>query len=96
METCLGWVLSGLVKNDYANNNAVQKVFKITKAQIDTTSDLIKENNKSLIESENSIEYKDRNYTVKLPWKGEYKNIPGNFIPARNRLFSLLKRLKKS
>ena len=51
METCLGWVLSGHVTTDYTNNNADENVFKITTAQIDTTPDLIKENDKSLIES---------------------------------------------
>ena len=119
METCLGWVLSGRVTTDYTNNNAIENVFKITTAQIDTTPDLFKENVKSLIESvknfwkvedtgihaerdssiknlENSVEYKDNQYTVKLPWKGEYKNIPDNFVPARNRLLSLLKRLSKN
>ena len=46
---------------------------------------------------ENSIEYKDNRYTVKLPWKGEYKNIPDNFVPARmNRLLSLLKRFSNN
>ena len=45
---------------------------------------------------ENSIEYKDSRYTVKLPWKGECKNIPDNFVPARNRLLSLLKRLSEN
>ena len=36
--------------NDYTNNNAFENAFKITAVQIDTTSDLIKENDKSLIE----------------------------------------------
>ena len=45
---------------------------------------------------ENSIEYKDSRYTVKLPWKCEYKNIPDNFVPARNTLLSLLERLSKN
>ena len=44
-------MLSRRVKNDYTNNNAVQNLFKITTAQIDTTPDLMKENDKSLIES---------------------------------------------
>ena len=119
METCLGSVLSRRVITDYTNNNAVENVFKITTAQIDTAPDLIKENDKSFIESvknfwkvedtgihaeqdsfmknfKNSIEYKDSRYTIKLPWKGEYKNIPDNFAPARNRLLSLLKRLSKN
>ena len=43
--------LSGRVTTDYTNNSAVENVFKITTAQIDTTLDLIKENDKSLIES---------------------------------------------
>ena len=43
--------LSGRVTTDYTNNNVVENVFKITTAQIDTTLDLIKENDKSLIES---------------------------------------------
>ena len=43
--------LSGRVTTDYTNNNAVENVFKITTAQIATTLDLIKENDKSLIES---------------------------------------------
>ena len=43
--------LSGRVTTDYTNNNAVENVFKITTAQIDTTLDLIKENDKSCIES---------------------------------------------
>ena len=34
--------------------------------------------------------------TVKLPWKSEYKNIPDNFVPERNRLLSLLKCLSKN
>ena len=34
--------------------------------------------------------------TVKLPRDAEYKNIPDNFVPARNRLLSLLKRLSKN
>ena len=50
-ETCLGWVLSGHVTTDYTNNNAVENVCKITTAQIDTKLDLIKENDKSLIEN---------------------------------------------
>ena len=50
MEIYLGWVLSRRVKNGFTNNNAVQNVFKITTAQIDTTPDSIKENSKSLIE----------------------------------------------
>ena len=114
METCLVWVLSGRITTDYTNNNAVENVFKITTAQIDTIPDLIKENVKSLIESvknfwkvedtgihaeqdsfmksfKNSIEYKDNQYTVKLPWKDEYENLPDNFVPARNR-----KRLSKN
>ena len=80
---------------------------------------MIKENDKSLIESvksfwkegntgvhaeqdsfikhfENSIEYMDGRYTVKLPLKDECKNIPGNFVPASNRLLSLLKRLSNN
>ena len=44
-------MLSRRVKNYYTNNNAVQNLFKITTAQIDTTPDLMKENDKSLIES---------------------------------------------
>ena len=50
IETCLGWVLSGRAIPDYINNNAVQNVFKILTAQIDTTPDSIEENDKSLIE----------------------------------------------
>ena len=51
----------------------------------------------SLIKNfENSIERKDSLYTVKFSWKGEHKNIPDNFVPARNRLLSLLKRLSKN
>ena len=34
--------------------------------------------------------------TVKLPRDAEYKNNPDNFVPARNRLLSLLKRLSKN
>ena len=45
---------------------------------------------------ENSSEYKNNKYTVKLHWEVEYKNIPDNFVPARNRLLSLSKPLKKS
>ena len=45
---------------------------------------------------ENSIERKDSLYTVKLSWKGEHKNILDNFVPARNRLLSLLKWLSKN
>ena len=37
METCLGWVLGGRATTDYTNNNAVENVFKIATAQIDTT-----------------------------------------------------------
>ena len=119
METCLDWMLGGRVTTDYTHNNAVENVFQITTAQIDTTPDLIKENDKSLIESikifwkveytsihaeqdsfiknfENSVEHQDSRYTVKLRWKGEYKNIPDNFVPARNRLLSLLKHLSKN
>ena len=51
MEICLGWLLSGRITTDYTNNIAVENVFKTTTAQIDTTPDLIKENDKSLIES---------------------------------------------
>ena len=36
--------------NDYTSNNAFENAFKITAVQIDTTPDLIKENDKSLIE----------------------------------------------
>ena len=43
-------MLTGCATTDYTNNNAVEKVFKIATAQIDTTPDLIKENDKSLIE----------------------------------------------
>ena len=50
METFLGWVLSGCVTFNYTNNNEAGNVFKITTTQIDTTLDLIKENDKSLIE----------------------------------------------
>ena len=118
METCLCWVLSGRVITDYTNKNTLQNVFKIITTQINTGIDLIKESDKSFIESvkifqkvedtgirseqdsfmknfENSIECKDSRYTVKLPWKGECKNIPDNFVPARNRLSSLLKHLLK-
>ena len=43
--------MSGLgVKTDYINNNTVENVFEIITAQIDTTPDLIKENDKFLIE----------------------------------------------
>ena len=45
---------------------------------------------------ENSIDCKDSRYTFKLPWKCEYKDIPDNFVPARNTLLSLLKRLSKN
>ena len=51
METCLGWVLSGRATTDYTNNSAVENDFKITTAQIDITPDLIKDNDKALIES---------------------------------------------
>ena len=38
----------------------------------------------SFIENfDNAIEYKDSRRTVTLPWKDEYKNIPGNFVPER-------------
>ena len=37
METCLGWVLGGRATTDCTNNNAVENVFKIATAQIDTT-----------------------------------------------------------
>ena len=119
MGTFLGWVLSGCVTFNHTNNNEAGNVFKITTTQIDTTLDLIKENDKSLIELlkifwkvedtgihveqdsfiknfENSVEYKDSQYIVKLPWKTEYKNILDNFIPVRNRLLSLLKGLSKN
>ena len=46
-----GVVFSGRVKTGYANNNLIQNAFKITTAQIDTISDLIKGNYKSLVES---------------------------------------------
>ena len=117
MEICLSWVLSGRATTDYTNN-AVENVFKIATAQTDTALELVKENDKFLIElvkklwkvedtgihvqqdtfiksSENSIEYKDSRYSVNLPWEVEYKNTPDNFLPARNRLLSLLKRLSK-
>ena len=104
---------------DYTDNNAVKNAFKIKTAQIDTTTNLIKENDRSLIELvkifwkvedtgihveqdsfiksfESSTEYRDSRYTIKLPWKGKYKNIQDNFLPARNRLFSFLKRLSKN
>ena len=38
----------------------------------------------------------DGRYIVKLPLKDECKNIPGNFVPASNRLLSLLKRLSNN
>ena len=63
METCLDWVLGGRVTTDYTHNNAVENVFQITTAQIDTTPDLIKENDKSLIES------------IKIFWKVEDTSI---------------------
>ena len=117
MEICLSWVLSGRATTDYTNN-AVENVFKIATAQTDTALELIKENDKFLIELvkklwkvedtgihvqqdsiiksfENSIEYKDNRYSVNLTWEAEYKNTPDNFLPARNRLLSLLKRLSK-
>ena len=50
MGTFLGWVLSGCVTFNHTNNNEAGNVFKITTTQIDTTLDLIKENDKSLIE----------------------------------------------
>ena len=34
--------------------------------------------------------------TVKLPQKSEYKNISDNFVPARNRLLSLLECFSKN
>ena len=103
--------MSGLgVKTDYINNNTVENVFEIITAQIDTTPDLIKENDKFLIELlkifweveetdihaeqdafikgfKNSAEHKDSQYTLKLPWKGEFKSMPDNFVPTWNRLF---------
>ena len=117
MEICLSLVLSGRATTDYTNN-AVENVFKIATAQTDTALELIKENDKFLIELvkklwkvedtgihvqqdsiiksfENSIEYKDNRYSVNLTWEAEYKNTPDNFLPARNRLLSLLKRLSK-
>ena len=115
-ETCLVRMLSGRVTTDYTNNNAVENVFEITTARIDKTPDLIKENDKSLIENfwkledvgihaeqdsfiknfENSSASKDSRYIIKLPWKGEYENTTDNFVPARNRLLSLLIRLSKN
>ena len=117
MEICLSLVLSGRATTDYTNN-AVENVFKIATAQTDTALELIKEDDKFLIELvkklwkledtgihvqqdsiiksfENSIEYKDNRYSVNLTWEAEYKNTPDNFLPARNRLLSLLKRLSK-
>ena len=117
MEICLSLVLSGRATTDYTNN-AVENVFKIATAQTDTALELIKEDDKFLIELvkklwkvedtgihvqqdsiiksfENSIEYKDNRYYVNLTWEAEYKNTPDNFLPARNRLLSLLKRLSK-
>ena len=112
--------MSGLgVKTDYINNNTVENVFEIITAQIDTTPDLIKENDKFLIELlkifweveetdihaeqdafikgfKNSAEHKDSQYTLKLPWKGEFKSMPDNFVPTWNRLLFLLKRLSKN
>ena len=112
--------MSGLgVKTAYINNNAAENVFEIKTAQTDTTPDLIKENDKSLIELlkmfwevedtgihteqdafiksfENSVEHKDSQYTLKLPWKGEFKSMPDNFVPTWNRLLFLLKRLSKN
>ena len=117
MEICLSLVLSGRATTDYTNN-AVENVFKIATAQTDTALELIKEDDKFLIELvkklwkledtgihvqqdsiiksfENSIEYKDNRYSVNFTWEAEYKNTPDNFLPARNRLLSLLKRLSK-
>ena len=46
------WVgLSRRVTTDYTNNKAVENGFKTITDQIDTTPDLIKKNDKSLIES---------------------------------------------
>ena len=41
-----------------------------------------------------NIAFKDRKYEVELPMKEDHKVIPDNFSLARNRLMSLLKRLK--
>ena len=49
MEICLSWVLSGRATTDYTNN-AVENVFKIATTQTDTALELVKENDKFLIE----------------------------------------------
>ena len=76
METCLGWVLSGGATTDYANNNAVEKVFQITTAEFDRTPDLIKDKQAVVFRSSAAVKYGIINY------EGNNKK----FLPGQNNL----------
>ena len=42
-----------------------------------------------------SIKFGDEHYTVRLPWKPDMLMLPDNFAPSKQRLESLVKRLKR-
>ena len=42
-----------------------------------------------------SIKFENGRYTVQLPWKTDSLMLPDNFLPNKQRLISLLKRLKQ-
>ena len=51
--------------------------------------------NFSMFEFIQKVEFNGRKYETPLPWKTDHEPLPDNFWLAKNRLVSLVNRLKK-
>ena len=65
--------------------------------EVSDTNVLIKPNEKQAWEiAEKSLQFKDGNYQVAIPWKSETKQLPDNYRMAVNRLENTEKKLLKN
>ena len=105
METKLGYILSGPVYKKIHGNNSIATFF--ANVAFNQEESIEEELHKfwsleslGIIDKETveerllqNVSTKDERYEVKLPWKDQHPLLYGNFITAKKRLESLLKRL---
>ena len=89
IETCLGWVSGGCATTDYTTDysNAVENLLKIATAQVDTTPDLIKENDQCLIELIKNF-WKVEDIGIYVEQDSFIKNFE-NFIEYKNNKYTV-------
>ena len=106
LETKLGYILSWPVYTEIHRNNSVgtffaNVAFNQEEPNIEELLKFWSLESLGFVEKETvekrllqNISKKDRRYVVKLVWKDQHPFLYDNFIVTKNRLESLLKRLK--